>query len=185
MIAAFRLAAGCAGLALVATLLACGDDDRGAQRSASTPSTTRAGRIVTAVPPASQQAVRVAAGSGISVLPSAGEAAGATVDVTGMRYQPELIRIKAGQSVTWTFNDGDIPHTVTAFDQSFDSGVLRQGSLTLRFDRPGEYCYQCALHPGRNTCSSAAIPESRLGGSLVAEPHAGGGGHMQGKVIVE
>jgi hypothetical protein len=102
-----------------------------------------------------------------------------------MRYQPELIRIRAGQSVTWTFNDGDIPHTVTAFDQSFDSGVLRQGSVTLRFDRPGEYCYQCALHPGRNSCTSASAPAGDLGGSLTAGPPAGGGGHMQGKVIVE
>jgi hypothetical protein len=113
-----------------------------------------------------------------------------------MRFDPEVIRIKAGQTVTWEFDDGDIPHTVTAFDHSFDSGVLRNGSFTLRFDRPGEYCYQCVLHPGLNRCGQAAeqagagVSFHLTGGDAPpqhgAAPRAlGGGGHMQGRVIVE
>lgn len=127
-----------------------------------------------------------ASGSVAVVTPA--EPAAVTIDVTQMRFKPETVRIKAGESVTWTFDDGDVPHTATAFDRSFDSGVLRSGSFTLRFDTPGAYCYQCVLHPGLNLCGQTALPDPAevqlhlTGDGLTA---AGGGGHMQGKIVVE
>jgi plastocyanin len=182
----FRWWLGCAAAAAaLAGTAACGNPDPGEGRDArqAAPTTSAVAQIQ---PAGGQPGARVAAQSGIGVLPSAGEAGGVVVNVAGMGFHAEVVRIKAGQTITWTFNDGEVPHTATAFDGWFDTGVLRDGSVTLRFDRPGEYCYQCVLHPGRNLCSSAAVPESGVGGTLTGAPNAGGGGgHMQGKIIVE
>ena len=114
--------------------------------------------------------------------------------VSGMRFQPEVVRIKAGQSVVWTFNDPGVLHSVRAFDGSFDSGLRSSGSFVVRFDKPGTYCYQCAPHPGRNLCDQGAVPGAgpllltatplpALGAALLNR--MGGGGHMQGKIVVE
>ena len=116
-----------------------------------------------------------------------------SVLVSGMRFQPEVVRLKAGQSVAWTFNDPGLLHSVTAFDGSFDSGVRSGGTFVVRFDRPGTYCYQCQPHPGRNLCEQGSV-STLTPLVLVAQParaaavlldRLGGGGHMQGKVIVE
>jgi plastocyanin len=122
----------------------------------------------------------------------AGEVA-ATIAVAGIRFQPEMVRIKAGQAVAWEFNDPGVVHSVTAFDRSFDSGLRTDGVYVVRFDTPGTYCYQCLPHPGRNLCETASIPPAgpvllsgnpiRLG--EVVRNLLGGGGHMQGKIIVE
>jgi plastocyanin len=62
-------------------------------------------------------------------------------------YDPEVVRAAVGEPLHWT-NNGRIPHTVTALDGSFDSGILRGGeSFTLRVDQPGEYAFTCTLHP--------------------------------------
>jgi plastocyanin len=179
-------------LAGIVLLAAC-SEPKAAVKPASPIASVAASKQLAAAP--STPAARAAAELGIAVLPSAGELAGATVDVIRMRFEPQDIRIRAGQTVTWTVNDGDVPHTVTAFDQSFDSGVLRAGSFTLRFDTPGAYCYQCAVHPGINLCNrgatspGGALPLLPVGDApsrqQVAPPALGGGGHMQGRVIVE
>lgn len=122
----------------------------------------------------------------------AGDAA-KTVLVSGMRFLPEVVSIKPGESVLWHFNDPDVIHSVTAFDRSFDSGLKSAGSaFTVRFDTPGTYCYQCAPHPGRDLCAQGAVPDSGallLSGAplralVEALNRAGGGGHMQGKIVV-
>jgi amicyanin len=78
--------------------------------------------------------------------PAAGEAA--RVSISGMRYGPAEVRVKAGATVTWT-NDDTMPHSVTANDGSFDSGGLRRGqSYSRTFSEPGTYSYYCTYHPG-------------------------------------
>ena len=64
-------------------------------------------------------------------------------------------RLEAGQTVVWTSVDG-VPHTVTSGSRGvakdgFDSGFINPGqSFAIRFDKPGEYPYTCALHPYMN-----------------------------------
>lgn len=64
-------------------------------------------------------------------------------------------RLETGQTVVWTSVDG-VPHTVTSVsdgvaEDGFDSGYINPGqSFALRFDKPGEYLYTCALHPSMN-----------------------------------
>ena len=49
--------------------------------------------------------------------------------------------------MTFTNHDG-APHTATAKDGSWDTGVLQDGAAsTLSFYRRGEFPYYCKLHP--------------------------------------
>ena len=49
--------------------------------------------------------------------------------------------------MTWT-NEGNEPHTVTADNGLFDSGVLYPGdSYSVQFDGMGTVSYYCTLHP--------------------------------------
>jgi hypothetical protein len=42
----------------------------------------------------------------------------------------------------------DRRHTVTADDDSFGSYLLKPGTSTARFNKPGTYLYHCASHRG-------------------------------------
>jgi plastocyanin len=60
------------------------------------------------------------------------------------RFDPDLIEIKAGSTVTWTNND-NFTHTVKV-DGRPDHKVGRGDSVSERFDKPGRYHYVCSLH---------------------------------------
>jgi len=78
---------------------------------------------------------------------SAPAAAKNTVRIANFSYSPATLKIKAGDSVTWT-NQDSIGHSATADDKSFDTGILAQGqSGTITFTKAGEYTYHCSLHP--------------------------------------
>src|SRR5918993_3714508 len=62
-------------------------------------------------------------------------------------FAPPQSAVEPGSTITWT-NNGDEPHTVTADDGSFDSGMLNPGdSYTVAFDGQGTVTYHCAIHP--------------------------------------
>lgn len=61
-------------------------------------------------------------------------------------FQPSTITINAGDTVVWT-NTGSNPHTVTADDGSFDSGIFTSGqSFSMTFSTPGTIPYHCTIH---------------------------------------
>ena len=63
-------------------------------------------------------------------------------------YSPQQANVRPGETVTWQFAHGDIPHTVTADNGSFDSGKKVDGEVfQLRLDHPGTYSYHCTFHP--------------------------------------
>lgn len=66
--------------------------------------------------------------------------------VRGMAFNPPEVHIRPGGHVTWQFNDR-APHTVTADNNSFDSGERGSGEFRLHFSEPGTYSYHCAIHP--------------------------------------
>src|SRR5688500_1556182 len=66
--------------------------------------------------------------------------------VRGMAFNPPEVHIRPGGHVTWQFNDR-APHTVTADNNSFDSGERGSGEFRLHFGEPGTYSYHCAIHP--------------------------------------
>jgi len=60
------------------------------------------------------------------------------------RFDPKVIEIKAGDTVTWTNND-NFTHTVQV-DGRPDHKVGRGNSVSIRFGRAGTYHYVCTLH---------------------------------------
>jgi plastocyanin len=62
-------------------------------------------------------------------------------------YDPNPIEVEVGETVTWV-NDDSAPHTATANDRIFDSGVLSKGdAFSFTFEKAGEYSYYCDVHP--------------------------------------
>jgi plastocyanin len=63
-------------------------------------------------------------------------------------FLPDVIRVRAGEMVTWYNGSGEPAHTVTAADGSFDSGRMVGGSsFSFRFSDPGTYDFACSIHP--------------------------------------
>jgi plastocyanin len=62
-------------------------------------------------------------------------------------YRPARLEVSAGTTVHWS-NAGQVVHTVTAEDGSFDSGEIEPGQRgSITFSRPGTYSYHCTPHP--------------------------------------
>ena len=78
---------------------------------------------------------------------STGTTAGApgTVVVRNLKYTPKTIEAKAGDTVTWKFDDGSIPHDVKG--DGFKSPVMTKGTWSHRFTKAGAYDYHCTIHP--------------------------------------
>ena len=74
---------------------------------------------------------------------------GSSTNATNTYYSPPTITVVIGVNNTVTWINNDIaPHTVTANDGNFDSGILNPGqSWTHTFTTPGTYTYRCTLHP--------------------------------------
>lgn len=70
-----------------------------------------------------------------------------TVNILNSQYQPASIKVISGQTVVWKNNDS-VPHTVTADDGSFNSGVISPGgTYTRTFSNDITRDYHCTLHP--------------------------------------
>jgi plastocyanin len=69
-----------------------------------------------------------------------------TVSIGFGDFAPAHLDVLAGDSVTWR-NDSVRQHTVTANDESWDSGRLgARAVFRRRFDEPGPVGYYCRLH---------------------------------------
>jgi plastocyanin len=64
--------------------------------------------------------------------------------VESYRFDPKVIEIKAGDTVTWT-NEDNFTHTVEVEGQE-DHKVEQGESVAIKFDTPGTYHYVCTLH---------------------------------------
>lgn len=69
-----------------------------------------------------------------------------TVRAIDNAYDPALVEIEPGQAVRWEFA-GTAEHDVVADDGSFVSELMREGSFTHVFESPGEFAYDCSIHP--------------------------------------
>ena len=72
-------------------------------------------------------------------------------------FSPQHLDVLSGDMVTWT-NDSVRTHTVTAMDESWDSGRLTpSGTFARRFDSPGHVDYFCRLHVIRASLDVHAV----------------------------
>ncbi len=85
------------------------------------------------------------------LLQGEGEASGAgevvEVQILNYAYSPMELEVKVGTTVTW-INMDYVPHTVTADNGAFDSGMMANGAqFSFTFNEPGTYTYICTYHP--------------------------------------
>jgi YVTN family beta-propeller protein len=76
-----------------------------------------------------------------------GSGGGARVSIANFAFAPQQIVIEAGQSVTWTNDDG-APHGLAYNDGGMGTDLLLPGaSFSRRFDSTGSFDYVCSVHP--------------------------------------
>ena len=69
-----------------------------------------------------------------------------TVYVYDNAYEPMQVEIEVGQAVRWEFV-GPGEHDVVAANGSFVSELLKVGDYVHVFNEPGEFAYDCSIHP--------------------------------------
>jgi len=73
--------------------------------------------------------------------------AGAKISIANFAFAPPEITVAAGQSVTWSNDDG-APHGLMYKDGAKGTDLLLPGaSFSRSFDKPGTYDYACSVHP--------------------------------------
>lgn len=84
--------------------------------------------------------------SGIGYPQTALADSNAPVKVIDFDFQPGVLTVNPGDSVTWT-NTGSVAHTATSDTSVWDSSTLANGAtFSFRFTTPGTYSYRCTIH---------------------------------------
>ena len=79
------------------------------------------------------------------------------IRIQSYKFYPEILRIKAGDTITWT-NADIVPHTITSdSNKEIDSKEFNKDeTFSHKFDQKGAYSYHCKLH-------------SRMQGTIIVE----------------
>jgi plastocyanin len=79
--------------------------------------------------------------------PSGAAAKAEKVKIVEFTYQPDPVVVQVGGKVIWQ-NEDTAPHTATADDGSFDTGILARGKIKSEtFKEAGTFPYFCEVHP--------------------------------------
>jgi plastocyanin len=134
------------GLVLAVTLSTIAVESVSAQNSTYQQQSSNTGSNGTNT--ASGNSSSTAAGTQVSIAEEASE-------MGDQAYDPNPVKVKAGNTVTWTNDDSQI-HTVTSgtgsddpnMGKDFDSSMLSQNqTFSHKFTTTGEFPYFCQLHP--------------------------------------
>ena len=74
------------------------------------------------------------------------QAQAVTVTIDNFTFTPPELKVKVGDTVTWTNHD-DIPHTVVAAGKFRSKPMDSDDSFAFTFTAAGDYKYFCSLHP--------------------------------------
>jgi plastocyanin len=86
--------------------------------------------------------------AGALLTPAARASAAVSVNIQFEAFSPTPLDLLPGETVEWT-NISERRHTVTADDETFDSGDLFGGDrFEMTLDTVGAYEYHCRVHPG-------------------------------------
>ena len=105
------------------------------------------------------------------------QAGGTTVNATetgggsNFVFQPDSITIQTGQSVTFK-NTGQVPHTATADDGSFDKTPLNPGDsfTTPAFKTAGTFTYKCSFHASLGMTGKIIVTGASVPGGVSTTP---------------
>ena len=104
---------------------------------------------VETAPPASEESAESSGEESTESEPAPSGAAAKSekVEIVEFTYQPDPVVVQVGGKVIWQ-NQDTAPHTATADDGSFDTGVIEKGKLgSETFKKAGTYTYFCEIHP--------------------------------------
>ena len=68
------------------------------------------------------------------------------VTIDNFTFTPPELKLKVGDTVTWTNHD-DIPHTVVSAGKFRSKAMDTDNAFSFTFTAAGEYKYFCSLHP--------------------------------------
>ena len=116
----------------VVSLGACGSGDNKPKTSTTAASTTAT----------SARATATSSGPGTSA--AAGEQ---TIAIQSFKFNPTPLATKPGKVTVAILDDG-VPHSLTADDKSFDTGVFEKdgGPKTITLSKTGTFTYHCEVH---------------------------------------
>ncbi len=124
-------------LALSLGLVACGG---------SSDSSTESGGS-TAATGATEEAEAGGAEAESEPAPSGQARKAEKVEIVEFTYSPDPVVVQVGGKVTWR-NEDNPPHTATADDGSFDTGIIEKGKQKSEtFKEAGTFTYYCTVHP--------------------------------------
>jgi plastocyanin len=140
-------------VAIAAVLLSASLSSLAAQDASSEPACSASGATrgaaEAASPPATATSTATAAAmEAATAAPDASPTPhGCTIEMRIIAFNPAKTEIPVGTTVTWTNHD-TVPHTATATERTFDSGILDPGkSFNFTFAKPGTYVYSCLIRP--------------------------------------
>jgi plastocyanin len=90
----------------------------------------------------------LAAAAALLLLSGAAPAHAETISVSidNFTFAPVELKLKVGDTVTWTNHD-DIPHTVVSAGKFRSKTLDTDNSFSFTFATAGDYKYFCSLHP--------------------------------------
>lgn len=68
-----------------------------------------------------------------------------TVVLKNIKFVPEDITVNTGDTVTWQWDDGTVPHDVDGGE--FKSEIQEKGTFQYTFAEAGMFEYKCNVHP--------------------------------------
>src|SRR3954470_12615314 len=89
-----------------------------------------------------------AGSTGTSSGPGTSAAAGEqTIAIQAFKFNPTPLSTKPGKVTVAILDDG-VPHSLTADDKSFDTGVFKKedGPKTITLSKTGTFNYHCEVH---------------------------------------
>lgn len=75
-----------------------------------------------------------------------GGGGGKTVTISNFEFSPDVLEVRVGDTVT-VVNKDSADHTVTATDNSFDTGRFASGTRMFTVTKAGRFEYVCTVHP--------------------------------------
>lgn len=97
----------------------------------------------------SQYQTRPAVPATTTAVPTApvGKIVPKDITIANFQFSPENTELTIGETAQWINND-NVPHTIVADDNSFQSPSLQAGeSFIFTFTQTGTVGYHCSIHP--------------------------------------
>jgi plastocyanin len=93
-----------------------------------------------------EHGVRIAIAAALSLYLGGARAEEAKITIDNFTFTPAQLKLKVGDTVTWTNHD-DIPHTVVSAGKFRSKAMDTDDSFSFTFTAAGDYQYFCSLHP--------------------------------------